>query len=334
MTMPAEWQPHVGTIMGFPHTTYGSDIALADARTAWGSVAKAIARFEPVTMVVHPSDRAALDDQLHGIVQPVEVALDDAWLRDSGPTFVVDDQRLLAIDWTFNGWGAQDWSSWHHDAALAKFLASHLGTAVRSSALVNEGGGIEVDGSGLLVVTETVQLDPHRNGTWSRSSVEAELIEQLGVQAPIWLPSGLAGDYGPFATRGHVDLVVKFVAPRVALVHRQQNPDHPDFELFPLVSAILAARGVEVLPLDGPQRIEVDGALCDWSYVNCYPTNGGLIVGTFGDDADDQAIATLEMAFPGREIATVDARVLFSLGGGVHCITQQIPLTQEPSCAT
>ncbi len=331
MTMPAEWQPHSSTIMGFPHTTYDGEVTLEIARQAWGSVARAISHFEPVTMVVHESDRAALDESLLGIVQPLEVELDDAWLRDSGPTFVVDHGELHAVDWTFNGWGNQDWANWHHDAKLGKFLGDHFGAHVRSSTLVNEGGGIEVDGAGLLVVTETVQLDPERNRRWSKSEVNAELMEQLGVDTPIWIPRGLAGDYGPFATRGHVDLVVKFVAPGVALVHRQQNRDHPDFALFHEVAHLLEARGVEVIALDGPRRVEANGSLCDWSYVNCYPTNGGLIVGTFNDEADEAAIATLSRAFPGREISTVDAQVLFRLGGGVHCITQQIPVAEERS---
>ena len=333
MTMPAEWAPHVGTLMGFPHTTYDGDVPLFVARQAWGNVARAIAAFEPVTMAVHQEDLGELHGQLSGVVAPFVVDLDDAWLRDSGPTFVADAEKRVAVDWTFNGWGNQHWATWQHDAALGGVLGAAFGDVVRPSALVNEGGGIEVDGAGLLVVTETVQLDPHRNGAWSKTGVETELMAQLGVDTPIWIPRGLAGDYGEFATRGHVDLVVKFIAPSVALVHRQTNPDHPDASLFSEVASLLSARGVDVIPLDGPTRVDVDGALCDWSYVNCYPTNGGLIVGTFDDPADDGAIATLSEAFPGRTISTVDARVLFSLGGGVHCITQQIPLLEEPPCA-
>jgi len=329
MTMPAEWQPHAGTIMGYPHTTYDGEVSLDVAREAWGTVAKAISVFEPVTMVVHPDDRADFDQDLGGTVSGLDVPLDDAWLRDTGPTFVLRDGALHAVDWTFNGWGAQNWANWHHDAQLATFLSAHFGAPVSSSRLVNEGGGLEVDGAGLLVVTETVQLDPHRNESWTKGEVEVELMVQLGVDEPIWIPRGLAGDYGPFATRGHVDLVVKFIAEGVALVHRQTNRNHPDFELFNEVSHLLEARGVHVIPLNGPTRIDIDGSLCDWSYVNCYPTNGGLIVGTFNDEADDQAIATLGEAFPGRDIATVDARVLFSLGGGVHCITQQVPSVKE-----
>jgi agmatine deiminase len=329
MTMPAEWQPHAGTIMGYPHTTYDGEVSLDVARAAWGAVAQAIQRFEPVTMVVHPDDRAVFDRDLGSSVQGIEVPLDDAWLRDTGPTFVVREGKLHAVDWTFNGWGAQDWADWQHDAELARFLSSHFGAPASSSTLVNEGGGIEVDGAGLLVVTETVQLDPHRNGSWTKRQVEVELMAQLGVDEPIWIPRGLAGDYGPFATRGHVDLVVKFIAAGVALVHRQTNPNHPDYELFGEVSRLLEARGVEVIPLNGPTRIDLNGSLCDWSYVNCYPTNGGLIVGTFNDDADDAAMATLAETFPGRELAPVDASVLFSLGGGVHCITQQIPSVKE-----
>jgi agmatine deiminase len=283
-------------------------------------------------MVVHPHDLEAWADQLFGVVQPLPVAIDDAWLRDSGPTFVVRDGQLHAVHWVFNGWGAQAWASWENDANVGAVLGEHFDATVHRSTLVNEGGGIEVDGAGLLVVTETVQLDPGRNGTSSKREVSAEFMAQLDVEEPIWIPRGLAGDYGPFATRGHVDLVVKFIAPAVALVHRQTNPDHPDFPLFREVATILESRGVTVIALDGPRRVDVDGALCDWSYVNCYPVNGGLIVGTFDDPADEQALSTLSDSFPGRTVTAVDARVLFSLGGGVHCITQQVPSEEELPC--
>ncbi len=327
MHLPAEWERHSHTWMGFPRTTYGASTSLTDARTAWANVARAIAPFEPVRMVVHPENRDEFTALLGDVVEPLFLEIDDAWLRDTGPTFVVGDGELIAVDWTFNGWGGQAWASWSHDARVARAIAEFQlpsGSIVHSP-LVNEGGGIEVDGAGLLVLTETVQLDPGRNPGWSRDDVAREMSAQLGTDEPIWIPHGLAGDYGEFATRGHVDLVVKFCAPGIALVHHQENPDHPDFGYFSVVEKLLKDRGVEVIALPGPKTVTVDDELCDWSYVNCTLVNGGLIVGTYDDPADDRAMEILSEAFKGRTIIPVDARTLFSLGGGVHCITQQVP---------
>ena len=329
MTMPSEFGPHAGTVMGYPRTTYNTAIELEHARNAWGDVALAIAEFEPVTMLADPSDVASAEAAFGSNISVVSCPLDDAWLRDIGPTFSVVDGELVGIDWTFNGWGGQSWAQWSFDKAVAEAVTRLVGARRVTSNLVNEGGGIEVNGAGRAVLTETVQLDPNRNPGWTRSQVEAELSNTLGIDQPIWIPRGLAGDYGPFATRGHVDLVVKFITRDVALVHRQRNPEHPDFSLFGEVAAILEAKGITVVALDGPRRIDVDGSLCDWSYINCYPTNGGLIMGTFDDEADDAATTTLTEAFPDRRVIGVDARVLFSLGGGVHCITQQIPLIEQ-----
>lgn len=331
-SFPPEWAPHTATWMAFPRSTYGSDGSLDEARLAWGAVVRAVARFEPVNLLVDPADLAAARVLLGDVATLVEQPLDDAWARDTGPTFVADEGALVAVDWTFNGWGAQDWANWTLDAEVASAIGRRAGADVYTVDLVNEGGGIEANGEGLIVLTETVQLDPGRNPGRDRVAVEAAIHDALGTTAAVWLPTGLAGDYGDFSTRGHVDLVVKFTSPDHALVHDQRNPDHPDASVFATVAPLLEAAGVAVTPLVGPRRVEVDGRLCDWSYVNCYPVNGGLVVGIYDDPADEAALAVLAEAFPGRALVPVDARTLFALGGGVHCITQQQPRLEAP-CA-
>jgi len=330
-TMAAEWAPHTRTWMAFPTTTYGSAITVEAAQAAWTEVAAAISDFEPVTMVVDPRHLAAAERLLPAAVAVVTAELDDAWARDTGPTFVSDAQgQQVALDWRFNGWGAQGWAQSGADDALARQIADVAQVPAQRVELVNEGGGIEVDGSGRLVLTETVQLDPGRNPGRSRGEVEAIFAEVLGIDDVLWLPRGLTGDYAEFGTRGHVDLCLKFSGPSRALLHRQANPTHPDFAVSEQLRASAEAAGIEVTELVAPARLEVEGRLCDYSYVNCYVCNGAVIVGTYDDPADEAALATIAAAFPGRAVVPVDARVLFALGGGVHCITQQQPAGGGP----
>ena len=324
--MPAEWAAHAATWMIFPPAVYGGSTTLAEARAAWADVARTVARFEQVEMIVRPKDLRAAKSLLNGVVEFVEFEVDDAWARDVLPTFVRSrGGQIIGVDWIFNGWGQQSWAHWEHDAKLAGAVGRYLGVSSHRAHIVNEGGGIEVDGTGTVVLTKSVQLDEGRNGAGARDLVETDLHECLGVDRFIWLERGLAGDYQEFGTRGHVDLVVKFIDESVAVFHDQRDKDHPDYELSSSVRRTLTEAAIEAIALPAPARREVDGRVCDWSYVNCTFVNGALLVGTFDDEADDEALSVLRSALPGREVVAVDARTLFSLGGGVHCVTQQQP---------
>ena len=325
--MPPEWAPHARTWMAWPCADYFDD--LERARHAWAEVANTIARYEPVTVVMNPNDVATARPALIPPVEIIARVLDDAWLRDSGPTFVLDDDaRLGAIDWVFNGWGAQRWATWDHDAEMAEEIIEHTDARRFESTMVNEGGAIHVDGDGIVLVTETVQLDPGRNPGWSKSDVERELMATIGTDRVIWLPRGLAADYGEMGTRGHIDLLAAFVRPGVVVAHRQPDPTSPDHRVAEENAAILAAAGLEVVMLTAPPPSDERGRPHDWSYVNFYVGNGFVVVGTFGDPAhDDAACATLALLFPDRVVERIDARPMFECGGGIHCITQQQPAT-------
>jgi agmatine deiminase len=333
--MPAEWEPHQRTWMAFPtpNPTFGEAGGpdLARARAAWSAVANTVARYEPVTVLVSPADLAAAREALDPRVDLAELPLDDAWLRDSGPTFVRGERGPVAVDWTFNGWGAQSWSRYEQDALVARAVAGRTGTPVSSSRLTQEGGGFHVDGKGTVLLTDTVQLDPDRNPGWSREQVEAEVHAQLGTTTAIWLPRGLTADYGEFGTRGHVDIVAAFTPSGAVLVHTQPDPGHPDHAVTQEVTEVLRgardARGerLEVVELLAPRRHEVDGELVDHSYVNHYVANSVVVLCAFDDPHDERARAVLAAAYPGRTVVPVDARDVFAFGGGIHCITQQQP---------
>ncbi len=336
--MPAETTAHERTWMAFPREGISLGDTPAEAEecyAAWTAVAHAVAEFEPLTMVVDAAELVRARRMLGDGIEIVEAPLDEFWMRDFGPTFVIDDDRpgvLGAVDWTFNGWGDPDWSEWRKAAEIARFTSGLVGSELISSVLVNEGGGIHVDGEGTVLLTETVQLDPRRNRYADKARVEAELARTIGTTTAIWLPRGLTRDYDDFGTNGHVDIVATMPSPGRVLLHAQNDPAHPDFEVSRALRAHLeeqtdaAGRRFEIIDLPAPDTLRDDEGFVDWSYVNHTVVNGGVIACGFGEErADAAARAILADAYPGRRVVTVDARPIFARGGGIHCITQQQP---------
>lgn len=332
--MPAETEPQTEVWMAFPSSGYalGDTSAEADeARATWANVANAIVEATPVSMVVSPDQRQYAERWLSGAVNLVEAPLDDAWMRDIGPTFVVDTAgHLGAVDWVFNGWGQQSWAQWDHDAHIGQFVAQQVGAEYLPSALVNEGGGIHVDGQGTVFLTETVQLDPLRNPGWTKADVESEVHSKLGTTNPIWLPRGLYRDSKALGTKGHVDIVAALPSTSTLLLHDQTNPAHPDYAIMgDIRRAIDASRTVDgtqwnVISVPAPKAIRDDIDFVDYSYINHLVTNDVVIACGFDDPNDAPAAEILQDAY-GRSVVTIDARPLFARGGGIHCITQQVP---------
>jgi agmatine deiminase len=324
--------------MAFPReglTLGDTDAAREEGYDAWTAVARAVAEFEPVTMVADPSEVERARRMLGSDIEILEAPLDEFWMRDVGPTFVVDDDRrgvLGAVDWTFNGWGAPDWAEWRLSAELGRIVGAAAGAEIVSSLLVNEGGGIHVDGEGTVLLTETVQLDPRRNPFADRARVEAELARTIGATTFVWLPRGLTRDYDDFGTNGHVDIVATIASPGRLLLHRQDDPSHPDHAVTRELREVLeqqtdaAARPLEIIDLPAPETVKDHEGFVDWSYVNHLVVNDGVIACGFGEaKADAAARGILAEAYPGRRVVTVDARPIFDRGGGIHCITQQQP---------
>ncbi|MDT4926086.1 MAG: agmatine deiminase [Pseudonocardiales bacterium] len=332
--MPAEGDRQERLWVAWPARGYTLGDTAEDAeiaRRTWAAVANAAAGFEPVTVVVAPRDVEIAPRYLDPAIELRVRDLDDAWIRDSGPSFVLDGDRLGAVTWVFNGWGRQEWAHWDLDGTLAPDVAAWAGAERVDSDLVNEGGGIHVDGLGTVLVTETVQRDPDRNPGLSRAQIEAELARTIGATTTIWLPRGLTRDSDTFGTRGHVDIVATISSPGRVLLHDQRDDAHPDKAVTAEIRAVLAgatdARGepFEIVDLPAPQLLRDAGGFVDFSYVNHVLVNDGVIACSFDDPNDTDAVAVLRGAYSGREVVTVDARPLFERGGGIHCITQQQP---------
>jgi agmatine deiminase len=264
---------------------------------------------------------------LHPSIEIVEAELNDAWLRDNGPTFSKSETgELVAINWIFNGWGNQPWAEFDKDSQTASFIAKLAGSKVIDSKLINEGGGIHVNGSGVVLLTETVQLGEGRNSSWSKQEVEAEIHEKLGTDKAIWIKRGLTRDYDGFGTRGHIDIVACFASENVILYHDQQDPSHPDFDVSKEVKSTLEAAGsYELIAIPAPKVLSDVEGFVDYSYINHYIVNGAVILCSFDDPNDEVAKSILEKVYPGRDIVLVDAKQIFANGGGIHCITQQQP---------
>ena len=334
--MPPETHPQERIWMAFPcdgYTLGDTEEAQHEARSTWAAVAHAIADFEPVTVVVNTGERAIADRYLSAGIDIIEAPLNDAWMRDMGPTFVhTADGSVAAVDWVFNGWGAQDWAQWDLDANIGRTVADAAGTPVIHSDLVNEGGGIHVDGEGTVLVTDTVQLDPGRNPGLTRADVEAELARTIGATHFVWLPRGLTRDFERFGTRGHVDIVAAITSPGRLLLHTQRDQSHPDYQVCREIRAALeashdaAGRPWEIIEMPAPATLTDAEGFVDYSYINHLVVNDGVIACGFGDAEDANAVAILAEQYPGRKVVSVDARPLFERGGGIHCITQQQPL--------
>ena len=328
--MPAEWEPHTRTWMAWPSSGYTlgeSDEEAMEARSTWAAVANAVAKFEPVSMLCEEQDLEIARAFLLPEIELIPAELNDAWMRDIGPSFVKDTTgKIAGVNWIFNGWGAQGWASWDKDSKVAAYINGVADLPTLDSALINEGGGIHVNGAGTVLLTETVQLGEGRNSTWSKEDVEAEIHDKLGTNQAIWLRRGLTRDYDEFGTRGHIDIVACFADANTILYHDQENPEHPDFEISQEVRRTLEAAGdFNLIPVAAPTTLRDEEGFVDYSYINHYIVNGGVILCGFGDANDGRAVATLQSAYPGREIVLVDARPLFARGGGIHCITQQQP---------
>ncbi|HGM5580998.1 TPA: agmatine/peptidylarginine deiminase [Pseudomonas putida] len=332
--MPAEWARHAATWMIWPHNQglweSGWRVTLTEVQRDYARVASAIARFEPVKMVVAPSALASARALCGTGIELIELAVDDSWCRDSGPTFLTHPQHGLAgLSWRFNAWGGK--SEHGQDRSLGRRILDHLGLEGFSTPLCNEGGAIHVDGEGTLITTESVLLNPNRNPGLSKADFEACFARLLGIRKTIWLPGDpqyVTGDM----TDGHVDGVCAFARPGVLLVDatHEQGSVYADVARENRRALELArdaqGRRFELLDLfEASAAVDKDAEVFCASYTNFYLANGAVIMPAYGIDADQAAARQLALAFPDREIVPVRIDHIAHGGGGIHCITQQQP---------
>jgi agmatine deiminase len=347
--MPAEFEPHAGCWLLWPERPDNWREAGRPAQHAFAAVAAAIAEFEPVTIGVSASEyqvaRALLDPR----IRLVEISHDDSWMRDVGPTFVVDKKGTLrGVDWHFNAWGGLHgglYFPWDQDDLVARKVLEIEGRDRYRAPIINEGGAIHVDGEGTALVTEECLLNSNRNPQLDREQVEGYLRDYLNVSRIIWLGQGVFND----ETDGHIDNLACFVRPgHVCLTwtDNKRDPQHASsLDAWERLSDAQDAQGrrlkVTKLPMPGPLTLSAKeaagiiaregtkprtaGERLAASYVNFYIANGGIVMPLLDSRTDRAALAAVKRLFPDRKVSGVPAREVLLGGGNIHCITQQVP---------
>jgi agmatine deiminase len=320
--MPAEWAPHERTLMAWPSRRELWGAALDRAKDQYTQTANAIAPFEPVTMVCNAGDAAEVHARTDDGVEVLELAIDDSWLRDSGPIYVVGpDGRRAGVHFGFNAWG-EKFVPYDNDATIGTRILDHFGVPRYEAPLILEGGSIAVDGAGTLITTEQCLLHPTRNPDRTREEIEDVLRTYLGVERIVWLGQGLVEDRD---TDGHVDLIAAFIRPGHVLL-QTVTPGNPNYENVEENKRRLAAAGIEYSELDVLSYVTVEGEPIAATAMNFYLCNGAAVVPVAGtEEEQERSLATIAGAYPDREIVGVPGDVLAYGGGGVHCTTQQVP---------
>ncbi|KAK9847177.1 hypothetical protein WJX84_008522 [Apatococcus fuscideae] len=346
--MPAEWEAHTGCWIGWPYRSDNWRQAAGPAQRAFATVVKAIAQFEHVTVGARAEEVQAAKLQLGAEAQIVVIPFDDAWFRDTGPTFVrARDGTVAGVDWDFNAYGGL-YPDYEQDKLIASNILKAAGVQRLPCPLVLEGGSIHVDGQGTLLTTEECLLNTAgrvRNPDLSRAQIEGLLRQMLGVRKIIWLPRGLYADED---TNGHVDNFACFAAPGKVLLAWTDDESDPQFERSCEALKILQSetdaqgrrlkvtklhlpdplfRTAEELPVCEGDHTREAGERLAASYVNFYIANGGIVMPAFGQEpADSRAWNTLVKTFPNRKVVSVPTREILLGGGNIHCITQQQPM--------
>ena len=331
--MPDEGDRHTRTWMAFgaSESIWGRRL-LPQVRSDLATIAVTIARFEPVSMLVRPAERRIAESLLGDAknITLLDCPLDDLWIRDTGPCFVVNEAgKLAAVDFNFNGWGRKQAHA--RDAKVAAFIARQANVPHIPARLVMEGGCIEVDGEGTAIITESCTLNRNRNPGMGKAEFEDRLMPLLGLDKIIWLP----GIKGNDITDGHTDFYARFAHPGVAVAGLEQDPEQADYEVtrthLEMLKAATDAQGrkLRVLTLESPEEVRPqwqDSNDFAAGYIGYYVCNGAVIMQQFGDArADAAARDTLAEAFPQHEIVALDMDGIAAGGGSIHCATQQQP---------
>lgn len=349
--MPAEWERHAQTWMLWPQRPDNWRLGGKPAQRAFVEVATAISQFEPVVIGADHDQYQNARAQLPPQVRVVELSSNDAWMRDCGPAFVVNDEGdVRLVDWEFNAWGGLHdglYFPWDKDAMVPLKLAELTGVDRYRAPMVLEGGAFLVDGQGTLLTTEECLLSPGRNPHLSKEEMEGILCDYLGLEKVIWLGRGM----DPEETNGHIDGVLHYVAPAEVLLSWTDDPEDYRYEIcrdnLTWLEAATDARGrrftVHRLPdppwgeiteddLWGTDVVEGSRALeagpFPGTYANMYTCNGGVVYEKAGAPTDAAVQELLEKVFPDRKVVGVSASATHEIalgGGGVHCITQQQP---------
>jgi agmatine deiminase len=335
--MPAEWEPHRGTWLSWPHKEASWPGKFGPVPRLFAAMVRRLADHEEVHInVAGPAMEAGVRSLLAdegadtGNVFFHDHPTNDAWCRDHGPIFLRREhagrREQAVVDWGYNAWGGK-YPPYDLDDALPSRIGAELALPVFQPGIVMEGGSIEVNGRGTLLTTEACLLNPNRNPHLDRAGIERHLRDFLGVSTILWLGDGIAGD----DTDGHVDDLTRFVDPATVVTVVENDPADENYE--PL-QANLERLGrmtdqdghpLRIVTLPMPAPLYHEGQRLPASYANFYVANGLVLLPTYDPPRDEEAIATLRELFPGRDVVGMDCTDLVWGLGAFHCVTQQWP---------
>lgn len=358
--MPAEFSKHAATIMIWPYRPGSWCYGAKAARRVFAEIISEISKHEKVLVLAGDNQLESAKNALSHLnnVEILNISSDDAWARDTAPTFLVNDTGALrAVDWQFNAWGGEYdglYASWKNDDKIPYQLCKIKGIDLYNAhPFVLEGGSIHTDGEGTLITTEECLLSPGRNPQLSKGEIEEKLKAYLGVSKIIWLPKGIYND----ETNGHIDNICAFTAPSEVVLAWCEDKTDPQYEISKACLDVLESsvdakgRKIKVHKLPVPTKpvcvsqedllgydfepgedMREAGERLAASYVNFYFCNNAIILPQFGGeniDSDRAAAEILRSVCPDREIVPINAGDIILGGGNIHCITQQIPLTDK-----
>jgi agmatine deiminase len=337
--MPAEWEPHEGTWIAWPHERTDWPGKFEPIPWVYGEFVRRVARVERVHILVRDEDareeaRAVLTDAGANLaaVDFFVCATDRSWTRDFCPIWVRDaaTNQPLILNWQFNGWAKYD--NWATDDAVPAAIAARDNTPLiepvfNGRRIVLEGGSIDVNGRGTMLTTEECLLSDiqARNPGLSRSDIEAVFADYLGIHHTLWLHNGIHGD----DTHGHIDDLARFTDPHTIVIVSEPDPANLNYEPLKENVALLnemrdqSGEPLRVVTLPMPEPLEFAGQPLPASYANFYVANGIVLVPTFNDPNDRLALNTLAELFPDREVSGIHAVDLVLGLGTLHCMTQQ-----------
>lgn len=343
--MPGEFEPHKSCWMVWPQRGDTYRLKAGPAQKAFAEMVRAILEFEPVNVCVSKEQFARATEKLPQQAHLIEMESDDAWIRDTGPSFVINQTGdVRGINWQFNAWGGI-FTPFDRDAAVAGNITALENIAKYDAPLILEGGSIHVDGQGTLITTEECLLNPNRNPDLSKKEIETCLKAYLGVEKIIWIKKGVFMD----ETDGHVDNLCAFARPGEVVLTWTDDKTDPQFDIstqaYDILSRETDARGrnfiIHKIRQPGPLFISKEessgfdvvedakarqqGDRLAGSYVNFYMANNGIVMPLFDDPNDRPAIETMQQIFPERKIVGVRTREILLGGGNIHCMTQQQP---------
>ena len=332
--MPAEWEKHEGTLLAWPHNPITWEGILKEAEDIWLQMIEALHHGEKIFLLV---DNATEEKKVRGLLQKRHITIGqitfillvtgDVWLRDSAPIFVKGKNDRAAVQWIFNAWG-EKYDDIMVDKGLSERIARHMKEKGFSPGIVLEGGSIDTNGKGVLLTTEQCLLNRNRNPMLTKAEIERYLKDYLGAKHIVWLKEGVAGD----DTDGHVDDFARFVNETTvvcAFEEHEKDQNHKVLKKnYELLRKSIDQNGdkLSVIKLPMPRLVKGREGRLPASYANFYIGNQTVVVPVFNDKNDQKALDMLQQFFPGRKVVGIRSEKIVEGFGGLHCVTQQVPL--------